>query len=231
MQYFPISFILVLLLFFLFIFLVISIEIGILEYAYETMGINKRYIFSLLLFSLLGSYINIPLFELPPEKVISDSYVDLFGMRHVIPMVRDWPGTVIAVNLGGAVIPFILSLYLTLKNKFYGRALLGITIVAVVVHQMAYLVRGVGIAVPFFMPPVAATIVALILSRKFAPALAYISGSMGTLIGADIMNLNNIRGLGAPVASIGGAGTFDGIFLTGIVAVFLSSLITGKKRI
>ena len=30
--------------------------------------------------------------------------------------------------------------------------------------------------------------------------------------------------LGAPVASIGGAGTFDGIFLTGILAVLLAGL-------
>ena len=194
------------------------------------MGINRRYIFSLLLFSLLGSYVNIPLFELPPEPVISNSYADLFGMRHIIPQVREWPGTVIAVNIGGAVIPFILSIYLTLKNKFYGRALLGITIVMFIVHQMAYLVRGVGIAVPFFIPPIAATVVALILSRKYAPALAYISGSMGTLLGADIMNLNKLQGLGAPVASIGGAGTFDGIFLTGILAVLVSSIMTGKKN-
>ena len=99
-----------------------------------------------------------------------------------------------------------------------------------IVHQMAYPVRGVGIAVPFFLPPIAATAVALILSRKYAPALAYVSGSMGTLIGADILNLNKIPGLGAPVASIGGAGTFDGIFLTGILAVLLASFMTGKRR-
>lgn len=229
MHYFPIPLIFLLFLFFLFVFLLISIEVGILKYAYARIGINKRYIFSLLLLSLLGSYINIPLFELPPEHVISDSYADLFGMRYIIPHVRDWPATVIAVNLGGAVIPFILSFYLTLKNKLYGRALIGITIVTLIVHKMAYLVRGVGIAVPFFTPPIAAAAVALILSRKYAPALAYISGTMGALIGADIMNLNGIRGLGVPVASIGGAGTFDGIFLTGIIAVLLSSILTEKK--
>ncbi len=54
--------------------------------------------------------------------------------------------------------------------------------------------------------------------------LAYISGSLGTLIGADLLNLDKLQGLGAPIASIGGAGTFDGIFLTGIVAVLVASL-------
>jgi uncharacterized membrane protein len=54
--------------------------------------------------------------------------------------------------------------------------------------------------------------------------LAYISGSLGTLIGADLLNLDKLQGLGAPIASIGGAGTFDGIFLTGIVAVLMASI-------
>jgi uncharacterized membrane protein len=36
------------------------------------------------------------------------------------------------------------------------------------------------------------------------------------------MNLRKLRGLGAPVASIGGAGTFDGIFLAGIIALLLA---------
>ena len=61
-------------------------------------------------------------------------------------------------------------------------------------------------------------------SRINTAPLAYISGSMGTLIGADLTNLDKVQGLGAPVASIGGAGTFDGIFLTGILAVLLASL-------
>jgi len=63
-------------------------------------------------------------------------------------------------------------------------------------------------------------IIALLLSREQAAPLAYIGG----LIGADLLNLGSARGLGAPVASIGGAGTFDGIFLIGIVAVLIASL-------
>jgi uncharacterized membrane protein len=99
-------------------------------------------------------------------------------------------------------------------------------IVAFVVYQIAYPVTGLGIAVSVFVPPLLAAVVALMLSRKSAPALAYITGTLGRLIGADIMNLTKIQGLGAPVASIGGAGTFAGIFLTGILAVLLASLMT-----
>jgi len=84
-------------------------------------------------------------------------------------------------------------------------------------------VQGVGIAVPIFVPPVVTALVAVLIARQHAAVLAYAGGSLGTLIGADLLNLGVVRGLGAPVASIGGAGTFDGIFLTGIVAVLLAS--------
>ena len=75
----------------------------------------------------------------------------------------------------------------------------------------------------------ATAISALVLSRRYAAALAYIGGSIGTLVGADLLNLGRLQGLGAPVASIGGAGTFDGIFLTGVLAVFLTARV-GVRR-
>jgi uncharacterized membrane protein len=59
--------------------------------------------------------------------------------------------------------------------------------------------------VPVFIPPVVAAATALLLSRQSAPSLAYISGSLGTLIGADLLNLGTIQELGAPIASIGGS--------------------------
>jgi uncharacterized membrane protein len=89
---------------------------------------------------------------------------------------------------------------------------------------------GLGIAEPVFVPSVTTAIVALLLSREQAAPLAYIGGSLGTLISADLLNLGRIRGLGAPVASIGGAGTFDGIFLIGIVAVLIASLSQSWSR-
>ena len=229
MNYFPLALPFLLLLFLLFLFLLILVEINVLTYAYDRMGIHPRYVFSLLLLSLLGSYVNIPVYQLPPEKVMSGGKVIFFGMHYMVPMVREWPGTIIAVNLGGAVVPTLLSLYLLVKNRLNGRGLLGVAVVAVIVHLLAYPVPGVGIAVPPLLPPLVATVVALLLSRPFAPAMAYICGTLGTLIGADLLNLGKIQGLGAPVASIGGAGTFDGIFTTGILAVLLASFMTGKR--
>jgi uncharacterized membrane protein len=228
-NYFPLGLPFLLLFALLFLFLIIVIEIGILRYAYERIGVGRRHMFALLILSFFGSYVNIPLFRLTAHKVSSGALVNLFGMLYVVPMVRDWPGTILAVNLGGAIIPTFLSMYLMVKNHLYRQGLVGIAIVTFFVHLMAYPVAGVGIAIPVFIPPLIATIIALLLSRQYAPPLAYITGSLGTLLGADILNLGNIQALGAPVASIGGAGTFDGIFMTGILSVLMASLMTRKR--
>jgi uncharacterized membrane protein len=229
MHYFPVTLPFLLLLFFLFLLVIILIEIGILEYAYQRIGIDRRYMFMLLFLSLMGSYINIPVAHLPPEELIQPRVVSFFGIRYVVPLVINTPGTIIAVNLGGAVIPVILSVYLILKNKFYTKGLLAIGLMAALSYHLATPVPGVGIALPSFLPPLVTAGIALLLSKKHAPSLAYVAGSMGTLIGADLLNLGKIQGLGAPVASIGGAGTFDGIFLNAIVAVLLSSVMTKKE--
>lgn len=75
-----------------------------------------------------------------------------------------------------------------------------------------------------------AALAAMVVGWRTAAPLAYIAGSLGTLIGADLVNLDKIYGLGAPVASIGGAGTFDGVFLAGIVAVLLSPVARPSRR-
>lgn len=211
-----------------FVFLVVLIEIGILGYAYEKIGLSRRHAFLILLLSLIGSYINIPVFRLPAEEMVTGGAVYYYGMQYVVPIVREWPGTLVAVNLGGAVIPFLLSVYLVIKNRLFVAGFFGVLAVTVVVHLLASPVRGVGIAVPTIIPPVVSAIAAVLLSRRAPAALAYVSGSLGTLIGADLLNLGRIQGLGAPVASIGGAGTYDGIFLTGILAVLLAGLMSRK---
>lgn len=228
-HYFPLALPFLLLLIIFFIFLIFLIEVGILEYAYGKIGIGRRHMFALLILSLLGSYINIPVAELSAKEMVSGQQITFFGMQYVVPLVTEWPRTIVAVNLGGAVIPTILSLYLLIKNRLYVQGFVAVGIVMVVTHLMAHPVRGIGIAEPIFIPPLVATAAALLLSRQYAPPLAYMGGSLGTLIGADLLNLSKIQGLGAPVASIGGAGTFDGIFVAGILSVLLASLITRKR--
>lgn len=204
--------------------LVILIQLRILRYAYMRLGVGPGAALLLLFGSLIGSYFNIPITVLPGEPATSGEIVDFYGMRYIVPTVVQWPGTVLAVNVGGAVIPALMSAYLVIRYQLWFKAAVAVVIVAAVIHAMATPVHGIGIAVPVFAPVVTTAILAFILSREYAPPLAYIGGSMGTLIGADLLNLDKITGLGAPVASIGGAGTFDGIFLTGILAVLLASI-------
>jgi len=210
--------------------LLILIQLNVLRYAYMRLGLSSGGAFVLLVGSLVGSYFNIPVATLPEQQVVSGQVVRFFGMEYVIPHVVQWPGTIIAVNVGGAVIPTLMSVYLLLRYELWGRALIATAIVAAVIHAFADPVPGLGIAVPVFVPALITAIAAFILSREYAPQLAYIAGSMGTLIGADLTNLDKVRGLGAPIASIGGAGTFDGIFLTGILAVLLASITTRPLR-
>lgn len=208
----------------LFLLLVLLIQFGILRYAYTRIGLSSRAALLLLLASLVGSYVNIPLVQLPEQQILSGREVWSFGVAYSVPVVVDWPGTVIAVNVGGALIPTLVSVYLLAKNQVWGLGLVATACVAAISYWLAQPVPGVGIAVPTFVPAVTAAVAAWLLSRRYAAPLAYVSGSMGTLVGADLLNLGAIQGLGAPVASIGGAGTFDGIFLTAILAVLIAGL-------
>jgi uncharacterized membrane protein len=213
----------------LFVILLVLIQLGVLRYAYMRLGVSPRGALVLLFASLLGSYFNIPLVELPERQMVSGQEIEFFGMRYNMPVVVQWPGTLIAVNVGGAVIPTFMSIYLLIKNTLWVQGALATAVVALVCYSLSQPVPGLGIAEPVFVPAVTTAVVAIVLSREYAAPLAYISGSLGTLIGADLLNLGNIRGLGAPVASIGGAGTFDGIFLIGIVAVLIASLVPGPR--
>ena len=91
MHYFPLAWPFLVGLLFLFFILVALVELGILRYAYVRMGIPPRYVLAVLLFSLVGSAINIPVAQFPPEQVVSGGLVDFYGVQYVIPVVREWP--------------------------------------------------------------------------------------------------------------------------------------------
>jgi len=143
----------------------------------------------------------------------------LFGVLYRIPQVEyGEASTVSAVNVGGALIPSAVSIYLLFQAsvQVIQYSLVGVVIVALVTRTVARPIKGVGIVTPAFIPPIVAALIALVLSPGSPQIVAYVTGVLGTLIGADLANLNVILKLGAPIASIGGAGTFDGVFLSGI---------------
>jgi uncharacterized membrane protein len=199
------------------------VQIGIISYAFDKIGIPSEALFSLLLLSWVGSWVNIPLARFPAEdSMMEEVVVRVLGQRYVMPQWNQPRQTVLAVNVGGAVVPTLLSLYLLTQALTPLRVVVATAAVTLLTYWWARPVAGVGIVVPMLLPPFSAALAALLLVPQQAPLAAYVAGTMGTLIGADVLHVRQVTKLATPVASIGGAGTFDGVFLTGIIAVLLA---------
>ena len=218
----PLALPVVLLLALLLALLIFLVEIRVLAYAYRKIGIRPRYVFAVMILTLLGSQVNIPLYSVSERHVLRVPPPRVYTWPRRTPPVMRAGVTVVAVNVGGALIPALVSLYLFVSAGMPLRMLAGTAAVALIVYQLAAIVPGAGIGVPILLPPLAAAGIALLLAFRRAPPLAYVAGSMGTLVGADIMNLSRVGEIGAALLSIGGAGTFDSVFLTGIIAGLLA---------
>ena len=205
------------------VFLVTVVQIGILQIAFDKLGLSADSATLLLIVTLLGSTINLPLFTIGTDPVAQEKRLHELP-RMLLKRITVIPGkTIIAVNVGGCVVPLAFSLYLfNFSQPGFLSVLVAVAAVAMVAHAVSFSVPRVGIAMPILIAPLAAALVALTLDPEGAPALAYIGGTLGVLIGADLLRMKDIKKLGEPVASIGGAGSFDGIFVTGIVAVLLT---------
>jgi len=217
----------VLALFFVLIFAFIFFFVT--EVAFERTGFTRLQFLVILGVALLGSYIDIPIWrfkQTKPTVVIQE--VRAFWVTYRIPQyVRQQVNTVIAVNVGGAMVPLVVTAILLHEHPdIWLGALVATLLTAAVVHLVAQVVEGVGIVAPTFLPPIAAVFFSLPFGMTDLAITAYIAGTLGTLIGADLSNLRKVAEQGgAHVASIGGAGKFDGIFLTGIVAVLIASIV------
>jgi uncharacterized membrane protein len=201
----------------------------------ESIGLPQEYFWAVMLLSLIGSYVNLPLFVFEIDDVVpTPETVQSFGVTYEIPK-PEIPSkqTLVTINLGGAIIPAIISVYLLIFSIpaysdnlvwTYIKTFVVLVIVTLNVHRSAQIVEGVGITTPAWGPPTMTVFVTLLVNH-FSPLscpvqIAYIGGTMGALIGADFMNLGRISGIG-PVVSIGGAGTFDGVYLTGLSSVLI----------
>ena len=174
-----------------------------------------------------GSLINIPVKRIARREPLMLDPLALFGLQGWWPeLQRLQPETIVAVNVGGCVIPICLSLYETFILMSHPRALgaLGAaTVVNVIVcYKLARPVEGLGIAMPPLVPAAVSCGVALLLAPSFAPPVAFVAGVVGPLVGADLLHLREVDRIESGRVSIGGAGTFDGILLTGILALYLA---------
>lgn len=176
----------------------------------------------------IGGAINIPVRRISRLEPMVTDPLAIFGFAGWWPMVhRIRRETVIAVNVGGCIIPVTLAIYETAHLMTAGwqpltGLFLALFINVLLCYWTARPIEGIGIAMPGLLPPLLAALSALLLVPDQAPPVAFIAGVLGPLIGADLLHLRDIEKIAAGVASIGGAGTFDGIVLSGIVAAYLA---------
>ncbi|MDD5266329.1 MAG: DUF1614 domain-containing protein [Methylococcales bacterium] len=213
-----------LLLFFLIaLFFAAMLQVHFFEIAFVKLGLTPEAASILLLGTLVGSTINLPVYSLKIKK--SGHLVMSPGRKMIWEIFQpERKGrVVIAVNVGGCLIPVGLCLYFIFLQELDPFKIIVSTLaITALSYKFSRLIPGLGVGMPIFVAPLASALLALALDPEHAAPLAYISGVFGVLIGADILRLNEIASLDTPVAAIGGAGTFDGIFMTGIIAALLA---------
>ncbi len=213
----------ILMLFAALIILIVVIQFGVVSVAFGKLGLSSHSAYLLLVSTLAGSMVNLPLFSIRSDATAATPVPPELSK---LPFFRPAPftgKTTIVVNVGGALVPLAFSFYLIDHHPLsLFQIVAAVALVAVVAHAVSRPIPGVGIGMPMFIAPIAAALIAILLAPEERAPLAYIGGSLGVLIGADLVRLKDLRHMGAPVASIGGAGSFDGIFITGFVAVLLA---------
>jgi uncharacterized membrane protein len=196
--------------------------------ALAKLGLSPPAAFVILIGIIAGSTVNIPLKRFPrDQEILGDPFV-MYGFGRLFSLPRRVRRYVtLAVNVGGCVIPAALALYECLLVARRGpSALMMLLIVTLanvgVCFRTARPIPALGIAIPALVPPLIAASLSLLLIPDFAPPVAFVAGVLGPLIGADLLHLKEVVKMAPAVASIGGAGTFDGIVLSGLVAVLLA---------
>ncbi|MFA5348089.1 MAG: DUF1614 domain-containing protein [Methanoregula sp.] len=226
----PVSVIVFIILIGLLILLIPLFILGIIGAAFIRLGFSWISALAVVLLMIFGSFINIPLYRIPRD-VIRVSRNNSPGqdacISHSSCSVWD---TSVSCNLGGAIIPAGISVYLLYQAILITGASLvitvcaGIIIVATITFVMTRIVPGGDIHVPLLIPGLTALLVGLILSGGAglaAGVTAFVSGTIGTLSGGNIANLFRVKMLEIPEVSIGGAGTFGTI----IICCVLPSLV------
>lgn len=204
------------------LWIMFSIQMELITLTFAKLGLSPQSALTLMLVSLAGSLINLPLFSLHGCQNPPQTEEEHKGFLRPPELPFDGT-TLVAVNVGGCLVPLFFSMHLLQQSKLSPfTVLIAVCIVAAVSYKLSRPIPGIGIGMPILVAPLTAAIVSIAIGEEHRATLAYISGSLGVLIGADIFRFKNIREMGTPLASIGGAGTFDGIFMSGLVAVLLT---------
>jgi uncharacterized membrane protein len=175
---------------------------------------------------LMGSLINVPVKRIERHELMPVNPFALFGLggfwQEIMRARRE---TIMAVNVGGCVIPASLASYealLLARGGPFAALIAAVLLNVIVCYRLARPVRGVGILMPGMIPPLMAATSALLFAPEHATPVAFVTGTFGPLVGADLLHLREIERMETGMVSIDGAGTFDGIILSGIVALYLA---------
>lgn len=219
------------------LFMFVFLPLSIVTEAFSRLGVTPVQGVLLLIAILLGRTVNIPVYTSERLVMVSrTSSVEFLRNQlggHI--QVEQQPENELrkqqfAVNLGGCIIPVLLSMMFMLRSSgelgdvgALGWIALSTVVVAAAGYAMVKPDIMAGLRIPVFVPAIATLItVWLLVPKPIAPMAAYVSGSIGTILGACVAPLLTPRirnSIAAPVVSIGGSGTFGGIFLAGILAV------------
>jgi uncharacterized membrane protein len=223
MFYLPVSILLFILLLLVFPFIWFFLTLDVVQIAVAKLGFSTNDALFLFAAIIIGSTINIPLYKVESQVEVIDNFSDLWVRQFFgIPLPKIRSQTIVALNVGGGLIPVLVALH-----QFRHANLLAIILVTVIVTMVSYyaahVVPGIGIQMNPLLAPLTASIAAAFITRGIhAAPVAFAGGVLGTLIGADILHLKEIQRMTPGVLSIGGAGVFDGIALCGLFALLLS---------
>ncbi|MFH1656563.1 MAG: DUF1614 domain-containing protein [Candidatus Nealsonbacteria bacterium] len=214
MFFLPISILILILFIFFFPVLFVLGYFNIITIGFEKLGFSSEATFLIFFLILIGSLINVPLTRMKLTYIEEKSFFGLLKTTKLKP-------SGLAINLGGAVIPILLSIYFLI---FIPLDLILIPLILMIISLkfLARVVPGRGIVIPALLPPLLALLFAFIFVPNFKAPSAFVIGVLGTLIGGDILNLSKAMKSNSGLISIGGAGVFDGIFLVGIVSALFT---------
>ncbi|BCU68976.1 DUF1614 domain-containing protein [Stygiolobus caldivivus] len=218
-----------------FAFLMLIITLGYFAFLFKSIGINDVYslalAFSFSFLSFVFSPVNLVLKEINREALLPEvDVIYVFGIPVYVPRLSyQARKTLVAINIGGAIIPVAISsilLFFTVKLSplIPILVLVNTALVTLVSNRFSRVLPGVGVVMNPLIAPVTSSLISLLLFSHlaiFIPISAYISSVLGTLIGADLLNMKKIIDASPQIVSIGGMGTFDGIFLSGVFSIIL----------
>ncbi|MGM0439175.1 MAG: DUF1614 domain-containing protein [Patescibacteria group bacterium] len=197
-------------------FLVVFLLLNFFTVGLANLGLSAGAGFLVVLAMIFGSFINLPLSKKEAIKLQDQRFFGMFKREIVI-------NQGLSINVGGAIIPLFITSIL-IPNAPLQATIIATIGTILVSYKMARVIPGIGISMPPLFTVFTAVVLSLFLAPENPEIVAFISGVLGTLIGADLLNMNKVMKIAHSTMIVGGAGVFDGIFLTGIIASLLAGI-------